>query len=132
MFVMGYSGEIYAEVDASVLNPGISTMAMVSGNPTPVDGQSYVVVWIRWQYDDSTGDGGYTGRDWYFSDSNNNIHMHYNSEEEFKTWLKTDKPTDLNSVLGDWSAEAKAAFLNSHLSELEAGGCLYFTASSQQ
>ena len=59
---MSFSGEVYAEVEASVVNNGISPMAMVSGNPEPIDGQAYVVVWIRWRYDDSTGAGGYTAR----------------------------------------------------------------------
>ena len=127
---MSYSGEIYAEVDANVLNPGISTMALVSGNPEPIDGQAYVVVWIRWQYDDTTGDGGYTGTGWYFDDPDNNIGNHYSSEEEFKTWLMSDKPIDLGSVLSDWVAERKAAFLNKYLDQLEAGGCLYFTAGT--
>ena len=64
-------GQVYVEVDASVVNGGIAPMAMVSGNPEPVDGQAYVVVWIRWRYDDSTGHGGYTGTGWYFNDPNN-------------------------------------------------------------
>ena len=127
---MSYSGEVYAEVDASVLNPGISTMAMVSGNPEPVDGQAYVVVWIRWKYDDTTGDGGYTGTGWYFDDPNNNIHKHHLSENDFKNWLVQNKPADLDSVLGDWSAAGKAAFLNEHLGTLEGGGCLYFTPNA--
>lgn len=126
---MSYSGEVYAEVDASALNPGISTMAMVSGNPEPVDGQAFVVVWIRWRYDGETGNGGYTGTGWYFDDPDNNLKKHYFTEEEFKTWLVNEKPTDLESVLGDWPAVNKAAFLNNHMTELDAGGCLYFTAN---
>lgn len=121
-------GQVYVEVDASVVNGGIAPMAMVSGNPEPVDGQSYVVVWIRWKYDDSTGDGGFTGTGWYFEDSNNNIAKHYLTEDAFKDWLKETKPKDLESVLNDWPATNKAAFLNAHLTELDAGGCLYFTA----
>lgn len=121
-------GEVYVEVDASVIGGGIMPMAMVSGNPEPVDGQSYVVVWIKWRYDDADGSGGYTGTSWYFDDPNNNISKHYTTEAEFKKWLMEGKPTDLESVLGDWSAADKAAFLNTNLSALEAGGCLYFTA----
>ena len=121
-------GQVYVEVDASVVNGGIAPMAMVSGNPTPVDGQSYVVVWIRWRYDNTTGGGGYTSQGWFFDDPYNNIKNHYETEEAFKNWLRTETPVDLNSVLDDWSADNKAAFLNAHLSELEAGGCLYFTA----
>lgn len=127
---MSYSGEIYAEVDASVLNPGISTMAMVSGNPEPVDGQAYVVVWIRWKYDDTTGNGGYTGTGWYYDDSNNNIPKVYPNENDFKNWLVQSKPANLDSVLGDWSAADKAAFLNAHIGTLEDGDCLYFTANT--
>lgn len=123
-------GEEYAQVDASVVNPGISTMAMVSGNPEPVDGQSYVVVWIRWRYDDLTGEGGYTGTGWYFDDADNNLKNRYTTEEEFKTWLTTVKPKDLESVLGNWPAENKAAFLNKYMTELDAGGCIYFTANA--
>lgn len=123
-------GQAYVEVDASVVNGGIMPMAIVSGNPEPVDGQSYVVVWIRWKYDDATGNGGYTGTGWYFYDSDNNLKKHYSTEEEFKAWLKTEKPMDLDSVLKDWAATNKAAFLNNNMTELDAGGCLYFTANS--
>ena len=123
-------GEVYVEVDASAINGGIAPMAIVSGNPEPVDGQSFVVVWIRWNYEDSTGNGGYTGTGWYFDDPNNNLEKHYTTEEGFKTWLTEFKPTDLNSVLNDWPAEKKAAFLNAHLSTLENGGCIYFSSKA--
>ena len=123
-------GEIYTEVDASVLNPGISTMAMISGNPEPIDGQAYVVVWIRWKYDNETGEGGYTGTGWYFDDPNNGLQS-YGTEDAFKAWLIEYGPTNFDQVLSDWNAAEKAAFLNAHLSSLEAGGCLYFTANTQ-
>lgn len=61
-------GQVYVEVDASVVNGGIAPMAMVSGNPEPVNGQSYLVVWIRWKYDSETGEGGYTGTGWHFDE----------------------------------------------------------------
>ena len=121
-------GEVYAEVDASVVNGGIAPMAMVSGNPEPVDGQSFVVVWIRWRYDDFTGEGGYTGTGWYFDDPNNNLKKHYTTEEKFIAWLTESKPTDLNSVLDDWDAQNKAAFLTDKIATLSAAGCVYFTA----
>lgn len=127
---MSYSGEVYAEVEASVVNNGISPMAIVSGNPEPIDGQSYVVVWIRWRYDDETGEGGYTGTGWYWNDANNGLHRYASSEEEFKAWLVENKPGDLNDELSSWSADEKAAFLNTHLSQLEAADCVYFTANT--
>ena len=123
---MSFSGEVYAEVEASVVNNGISPMAMISGNPTPVDGQAYVVVWIRWRYDPETGNGGYTGTGWHFDDSNNGLQS-YGTEAAFKAWLVENKPSNLDEVLSAWDPAKKAAFLNTHLSELEVGGCLYFT-----
>lgn len=122
-------GQVYVEVDASVVNGGIAPMAIVSGKPEPVDGSSVVVVWIRWRYDSGTGEGGYTGTGWYFDDEYNNIAKHYNSEAEFKHWLTTTNPPDLGSVLDNWPAENKANFLNKHLGVLQDGGCLYFTAN---
>ena len=127
---MSVSGEVYAEVEASVVNNGINPMAIVSGNPTPVDGQAYVVVWIRWRYDTATGDGGYTGQGWFWNDSNNALPKHWNSEEEFKTWLRTTRPTDLNTYLENWNATDKAAFLNKNMGVLEDGGCLFFAATT--
>lgn len=122
-------GQVYVEVDASVVNGGIAPMAMVSGSPTPVDGTAVVVVWIRWRYDSGTGEGGYTGTGWYFDDPDNNIANRYSSEEQFKQWLMDDKPEDLGGVLGDWPAVNKANFLNKHLDQLRGGNCIYFTAN---
>lgn len=126
---MSFSGEVYAEVEASVVNNGINPMAIVSGNPTPVDGQAYVVVWIRWRYEDSTGEGGYTGSGWYWDDPNNGLHQ-FGTEDDFKEWLVKNKPKALDDELGKWNPAEKAAFLNAHLSDLEAYGCLYFTADA--
>lgn len=126
---MSFSGEVYAEVEASVVNNGINPMAIVSGNPTPVDGQAYVVVWIRWRYDTATGDGGYTGTGWHFNDPNNGLQS-YGPEATFKEWLVDNTPSNLDTVLKQWDAAEKAAFLNTHLSELEANNCLYFTAGN--
>lgn len=121
-------GQVYVEVDASVVNGGIAPMAIVSGNPTPVDGQAFVVVWIRWRYDDSTGDGGYTNTGWYFTDPNNGLRGYGFTEETFTSYLIGNKPTNLNPILEEWDPAEKAAFLNAHLGELEAHDCVYFTA----
>ena len=124
-------GETYIEVDASVVNGGIAPMAMISGNPEQMDGAGYIIVWIRWRYDNVTGEGGYTGTGWYFDDPDNNINKHYEKEQDFKNYLTDVKPNDLNDVMSDWDAEKKAAFLNKHTGVLTASGCLYFTAGKQ-
>ena len=126
---MSVSGEVYAEVEASVVNNGINPMAIVSGNPTPVDGQAVVVVWIRWRYNNETGEGGYTGTGWHFDDSNNGL-QDYGSEAAFKAWLVENTPSNLDEVLSKWDPKDKADFLNANLPELEAHGCLYFTAGT--
>lgn len=126
---MSFSGEVYAEVEASVVNNGINPMAIVSGNPEPISGQAYVVVWIRWKYEDSTGEGGYTGSGWYWEDPNNGLRQ-FGTEDDFKKWLVTNKPKELDDELEKWDPAEKAAFLNTHLSELEANNCLYFTAGN--
>lgn len=121
-------GQVYVEVDASVVNGGIAPMAIVSGSPEPPDGQTAVVVWIRWRYNDETGEGGYTGTGWYFNDSNNGLQS-YGSETAFKEYLTSASP-DLDSILSQWDATEKAIFLNAHLDALVAGDCVYFATNS--
>ena len=123
------NGEVYAQVDASVVNGGIAPMAMVSGNQEPESGQELVVVWIRWQYDDATGNGGYTDLGWFFDDEYNSIIDDYPSEEEFKAYLVAKKPDNLDEVLGDWDAESKAQFITKHMVPLAASGCLGMSGS---
>lgn len=123
------NGEVYAQVDASVVNGGIAPMAMVSGNQEPESGQELVVVWIRWQYDNETGDGGYTGQGWFFNDEYNSIIDDYPSEQEFKAYLVASKPNNLDEVLGDWDAVSKAQFITKHMTQLAASGCLGMSAS---
>lgn len=121
-------GEIYTEVDASVLNPGISTMAMVSGSPEPPEGEGLVVVWYRWRYDEEDGSGGFTGKDWYFDDPNNPLNDHFTTEQDFKDYLVSDRPQNLDAYLGNWSAESKQLFLASHTMELFPLGCIYYAS----
>lgn len=120
-------GEIYVEVDASSINGGIMPMAVVSGNPEPIDGQAYVVVWLRWKYDDETGKGGFTGQEWFF-DEFNILTTKFGNEDNFKAWLVDKKPKDLNDELSGWEPKQKAAFLNAHRVALNAGDCIYYSA----
>lgn len=119
------NGEVYAQVDASVVNSGIAPMGIVSGNQEPESGQQVTIVWIRWWYDDTTGDGGYTGQGWFFNDSNNVIGSgsEYATEEEFKAWLVENQPESLDNLLGQWDAEKKLAFMTTHWDRLSAN-CL--------
>ena len=119
-------GEVYVEVDASVIGGGIMPMAMVSGNPEPMGGQEAFGVWIRWKYDTGTGAGGFTGTGWYVDDPNNPIKERYETEEDFKKYLVEIQPSDLDDVLGNWGSDKKAAFFNANQAALGAGGCLHF------
>ena len=50
----GYGG-VYVEVDASIVNGGIATLA-ASGTLPGDEGGEYLQAWIRWTYDE-TGHG---------------------------------------------------------------------------
>ena len=118
-------GQVYVEVDASVVNGGIAPMAIVSSNPKPSEGQTYIVVWLLWRYDTYDGDGGFTGISWYFEDSNNVLKEKYGTEEEFKNYLTGDNPPNLDEVFKEWDAGKKRDFLNTHKAELNSS-CVYY------
>lgn len=119
-------GEMYVEVDASAINGGIAPMAIVSGNPEPVVGQESFGVWLRWQYNDETGDGGFTGQGWFWNDPNNALCDYFDDEKAFKAKLVEEKPHNLDQYLGNWGSERKAAFFNEHQHALGVGGCFSF------
>ena len=118
-------GEVYVEVDASVIGGGIMPMTIISGNPEPVAGQESFGVWLRWQYDDTTGEGGFTGSGWYYGDSNNPI-SNYDSEKAFLDYLVREKPKNLNEVLGAWDPDAKGQFFTEHQGVLGLNDCFSF------
>ena len=120
-------GEVYVEVDASVIGGGIMPMATISGKPEPVVGGETFGVWLRWWYDDTTGEGGFTGSGWYFNDSNNPISNY--SEKEFKDYLVEKKPKDLDFVLADWDSAAKGQFFTNNQGALGANNCFSFVGS---
>ena len=122
-------GEMYVEVDASVVNGGIAPMAFVSGKQQPVEGQESFGVWLRWQYNDENGDGGFTGQDWFWNDPNNPLSESFPGDtglQDFKAMLVQDKPQDLDRYLGNWGSERKAAFFEKNQGQLGSGGCFAF------
>ena len=122
-------GEFYTEVDASVLNPGISPMAMISGDPEPPEGATTQVVWIRWRYDDQTGAGGFIGTGWFINDTTNVLRQYATTDEEFMKWLVDqggNGPNLLNEALASWNGADKTAFLNNNRQSLYDGDCLSF------
>lgn len=123
-------GEVYVEVDASVIGGGIMPMATISGNPEPVAGEETFGVWLRWRYDDATGEGGFTGVGWYFDDEYNPINKSYTTEEEFKRYLVENTPEDLDTVLGNWNPTDKGHFFTKHQSTLGANNCFSFGSGS--
>ena len=122
-------GEVYVEVDASVIGGGIMPMAIISGSPEPVAGEETFGVWLRWWYDDQTGNGGFTGVDWFFDDENNPIKKQYSTEQAFKDYLVEYRPKDLDTVLGDWDPTAKGQFFTNHQGALGANNCFSFVGS---
>lgn len=119
-------GEVYVEVDASVIGGGIMPMATISSNPEPIFGQESFGVWLRWQYDDETGEGGFTGQGWFWEDDNNALTDFFGSEADFKAWLAKDNPTDLDEYLENWGGPRKSAFFTANQSKLGQGNCFTF------
>lgn len=119
-------GEVYVEVDASVVNGGIMPMAIVSGNPEPVAGQETFGVWLRWRYDSETGEGGFTGGGWFFSDIYNAINKKFSTEQEFKEYLVQFNPQNLDDILGEWDPVDKGKFFTNNQSALGANNCFFF------
>lgn len=122
-------GEVYVEVDASVIGGGIMPMAIISGNPEPVSGEETFVVWLRWWYDDTTGEGGFTGTGWYVEDPNNPLNK-YETEDAFEEYLVKNKPTNLDGDLGAWDPIKKGQFFTDHQGELGANDCFSFGMGS--
>lgn len=119
-------GEVYVEVDASVIGGGIMPMAIISGGrPESVSGGETFGAWLLWRYDEQTGEGGFTGTGWYYDDPNNPI-SNYDSEEAFKEYLREEKPPNLDFVLRDWNPAEKGQFYTDHQGELAAKGCFSF------
>ena len=123
-------GQVYAQVDASVVNGGIAPMAMVSSAQTPPEGQTDVTIWIRWRYENESGEGGYTGTGWYFNQTYSNGLEEFASEEAFKEYLVKNKPINLDNYLGNWSSKDKAAFLTEQTGNLFANGCIVYLSQS--
>ena len=123
-------GEFYTEVDASVLNPGISPMAMVSGDPEPPEGSTTSIVWIRWRYDNQNGDGGFTGISWFTGIEGNIISNRFDTEQQFKDHLVElgeGGPTYLNDMFASWDGNEKNKFITlASESNPALYGCLVF------
>ena len=122
----GY-GEVYAEVEASVVNSGINTLAG-SGEIGEEGEEGDVVVWLLWRYDASNA--GFTGKRWYWEDALNPLKNKWSafsptgyadSEEGFNEWLRATNPTQLDQFLGDWPAKDKAAFCEKYSYDLGIG-----------
>lgn len=119
-------GEVYVEVDASVIGGSIMPMATISGNPQPIVGQESFGVWLRWRYDSETGEGGFTGQGWFWGDDNNALTKFFGSEDDFKDWLVKNRPENLDYYLGTWGGAEKSAFFTANQSKLGQGNCFTF------
>lgn len=137
----GY-GQIYVEVQADSVNPGISLMD-ASGATGSGEGGTSGVYWILWEYD-VAGDqvnGGYTGQDWYWNTPNNYLSTgwglfndtlgdpsRYTDDlQGFKNYL-IDHPNlpNLDPILGKWPTEQKDAFATANQAALAVNDCFTF------
>lgn len=129
----GY-GEVYAEVEAGVVNSGINTLAG-SGEIGEEGDAGTIVVWLLWSYDDTIA--GFTGKDWYWGDElnplssawSNNLPTGYSNDVNgFNQWLRDTNPSELDMYLGKWDSQAKADFCTRYNNVLGVGvgGCIEY------
>lgn len=129
---MAIQGETYVSVDANALNFGISPMN-ISGHTEPdPSGSTSVNLEVRWTYEEGTGNGGFTGVGWFWSDPNNILNKQsWTTEEEFKKWLSGgDRTTELDAIFSGWDASNKATFMTNNQGALGGGGCMLIGAVS--
>lgn len=125
-------GETYVSVDASAVSVGISPMTDISGVTPPYDGGVVVTLQVSWTYDPLSGEGGFSGRGWFWNDSNNILNEQiWGAEGDFKNWLREgDKTEELNDIFRRWPADEKATFMTANQSSLGAGDCLVISVPS--
>lgn len=128
---MAVTGEAYVTLEASVVNNGVSTLA-ISGNQ-PVAGSGNFVVVISWRFDPASGTGGITGVSWFINDPNSPAYpalSEHGSEVAFNSYLANLEEDALRAYVGDlfsadnWTAEERVAFYNTYCSEIsQVPGC---------
>ena len=128
---MAVTGEAYVTLEASVVNNGVSTLA-ISGNQ-PVAGDGSFVVVISWRFDPTSVTGGITGVSWFITDPNSPAYpvlSQYGNDAAFNSYLTGLDEEALRAYVGDlfseinWSAEERVAFYNTYCSETsQVPGC---------
>lgn len=119
---MSQYGEIYTEIDASVVNNSISTLS-ISGESGSQEGEEVITAWLLWTYEEATGNGGFTGRGWYFYETP--LSGTFQDETAFKNYLIQNTPDNLDEYLGNWRKEDKIDFINKH-DELYYNNCIEY------
>lgn len=110
---MSQFGEVYVELDASVVNNSISTLSISGDIGEEVEGgESVITVWLLWTYDEATGDGGFTNLGWYFNETP--LSSRFANENDFKNYLVEQKPKELDDYLGSWDKNQKITFIDNH------------------
>lgn len=110
---MSQFGEVYVELDASVVNNSISTLSISGDIGEDVEGgESVITVWLLWTYDEVTGNGGFTNLDWYFYETP--LSSNFENENVFKNYLVEHKPKELDAYLGSWDKNEKITFIENN------------------
>ena len=130
---MSVSGEVYVEVNAEAVNSGISMLDASGGASGGESGSSW---WLLWSYTvlaDETVIGGYTGQNWLWGASNNQLSIAWEGstyaeqygpgEDGFKKYLAAVRPNNLDAFLAGWHTESKNAFVNEIVME-QTSGCV--------
>ena len=109
-------GQVYVEIDASVVNNGIMLLEASGG------GQEGVTSWINWNSEGYMGIGWFWREtpitSWWESNYNNPAYVKgdYTSDEQgLSDWIASERIENLTDALGNWDNDAKNDFLKSHV-----------------
>ena len=107
---MSIYGEFYQTVDASVVNGGISTMAISGG--TPSTGGASVTLGAYWSYDPVGNTGGVTGASWYIGNkgpvSDSALTTDQAVNDALRAAYDSGGDTAVQSLVQGWFASWKA------------------------
>lgn len=136
---MAGHGEIYVQIEADVVNSGISTLG-ASGEMGTGEGDTAGNWWLHWQWG---ANDGFTGKGWFWNNElnklddiwaqnctnppgNNTGKAYSNDESGFNRYLEENNIQELDWLFDEWT-EGKGLFAENILGEVgtwSTGGCL--------
>lgn len=123
---MAEYGEVYAEVDASVVNGGISTLDLAGSIPgiEISEGDFRVTIGVRWVYS-SEGTNGFSGQGWFTADTYSPFSSFENNDAVNEQLANMSAAEISSAYFSNWGEEERYNFTRNHYDQLAVSGCTY-------